>query len=50
MRKQTIFTEKRSYIMKFYDYINMLAMAELNASMPAQVFRIRAAQEKQNKR
>ena len=50
MRKQTIFTEKRSYIMKFYDYINMLAMAELNASMPAQLYRMHAKMEKQNKR
>lgn len=36
--------------MKFYDYINMLAMAELNASMPAQFYRLHAKQEKQNKR
>lgn len=36
--------------MKFFDYINMLAMAELNACMPAQFYRMHAKQEKQSKR
>lgn len=36
--------------MKFFEYVNLLAMAELNATMPAQFYRMHAKQEKQSKR
>ena len=36
--------------MKFFEYVNLLAMAELNATMPAQFYRTYAKQEKKSKR
>lgn len=36
--------------MKFFEYVNLLAMAELNATMPAQFYHMYAKQEKKSKR